>query len=458
MQLQRGLMASRLPASLRASVILTSAAVVLLIGCSVIAWKQVRTAEGWDIPLYQFYGQQIVDGRVPYRDFRVVYPPAALPAFVAASHNLGFPGTTRDPVWRGLNPAARRYARSFAIEMVAALAIAIAFTAASLRTLRASTMHVAAALGLLATSPLLLGDLIFTRFDALPAALMAVATSLLLRAHFRLAALALGLGVATKLYPALLLPLAAIYAWKRRGRREAAGLVISAVALTLAIFLPFVAIAPHGALWPMRAQFARGLQVESLASSVVVALHVLTGQLHVHGLPVSVLPAPVGWDEALSTNELVGTAAHVAGLSTGVLAGLVLLAIWIEFALKPVSDALFVRYTSAAITAQVALGRVLSPQFLIWLLPLVPLVGGRRGGKTLVLLVGALAITNVWFPHHYLTFINTERAGPTGILLLRNALLVVLLIVLLVTRRRAPTVASAGPVARGGETSPGQPD
>jgi hypothetical protein len=246
-----------------------------------------------------------------------------------------------------------------------------------------------------------------------------------------------GLGLATKLYPALLLPLAAIYAWKRRGRREAAGLVISAVALTLAIFLPFVAIAPHGAFWPMHAQFARGLQVESLASSMVVALHVLTGQLHVHGLPVSVLPASVGWDEALSTNELVGTAARVAGLSTGVL-GSCAAGIWIEFARKPVSDALFVRYTSAAITAQVALGRVLSPQFLIWLLPLVPLVGGRRGGKTLVLLVSALAITNVWFPHHYLTFINTERAGPTGILLLRNALLVLLLIVLLVTRRRAP--------------------
>jgi hypothetical protein len=424
MQLQRGLMRSRLPASLRASVILTSAAVALLIGCFAVAWKQVRTAEGWDTPLYQFYGQQMVDGQVPYRDFRVVYPPAALPAFVAASHNLGFPGTTRNPVWQhGLNPAARRFARSFAIEMLAALAIAIAFTAASLRTLRASTMHVTAALGLLAISPLLLGDLIFTRFDALPAALTAVATFLLLRAHFRLAALSLGLGVATKLYPALLVPLAATYAWKRRKRHEAAAVVISAAALTLAIFLPFVVIAPHGALWPVRAQFARGLQVESLASSVVVALHVLTG-----------LPASVGWDEALSTNDLVGTAAHVAGLATGVLAGLVLLAIWIEFARKPVSDALLVRYASAAITAQVALGRVLSPQFLVWLLPLVPLVGGRRGGKALLLLVSALVITNVWFPDHYLTFINTERAGPTGILLLRNAVLVVLLITLLVPR------------------------
>jgi hypothetical protein len=433
--LLRGLMTSRLPASLRTSVILTSAAVVLLIGCFTFTWKQVRAAKAWDTPLYQLYGQQIVDGRVPYRDFPVPYPPAALPAFVAASHNLGFAGTTTHPSWAPrLNPDARRYARSFAIEIMAALALAIAFTAASLRALQAPAMHVAAALGLLATSPLLLGDLVFTRFDVLPAALTAIAISLFLRARFRLAALSLGLGVATKLYPVLLVPLAAIFAWKRRGWREAVAVVICVAGITLAIFLPFVAIAPHAAFWPVRAQVTRGLQVESLASSVVVALHVLTGQLHLHGLPVSVLSAPISWDEALSTNNLVGTAAHVAGLATGVLAGFVLLALWIDFARKPASGALLVRYASAAITAQVAFGRVLSPQFLIWLLPLVPLVGGRPGGIALLLLVSALAVTNVWFPDHYLMFINTEHAGPTGILLLRNAVLVLLLITLLAAR------------------------
>ena len=35
-----------------------------------------------DTPLYQGYGEKIVDGQVPYRDFPVEYPPAALPVFV----------------------------------------------------------------------------------------------------------------------------------------------------------------------------------------------------------------------------------------------------------------------------------------------------------------------------------------------------------------------------------------
>src|SRR5947207_10786789 len=35
-----------------------------------------------DTPVYEKYGDAMADGKVPYRDFRVEYPPAALPAFV----------------------------------------------------------------------------------------------------------------------------------------------------------------------------------------------------------------------------------------------------------------------------------------------------------------------------------------------------------------------------------------
>src|SRR5436305_14986514 len=35
-----------------------------------------------DTPVYQRYGDAMLDGRLPYRDFRVEYPPAAFPVFL----------------------------------------------------------------------------------------------------------------------------------------------------------------------------------------------------------------------------------------------------------------------------------------------------------------------------------------------------------------------------------------
>src|SRR3989454_6758485 len=43
-----------------------------------------------DTPVYQRYGNAIADGKVPYRDFELEYPPGALPVF--ALPGLADPG------------------------------------------------------------------------------------------------------------------------------------------------------------------------------------------------------------------------------------------------------------------------------------------------------------------------------------------------------------------------------
>ena len=63
------------------------------------------------------------------------------------------------------------------------------------------------------------------------------------------------------------------------------------------------------------------------------------------------------------------------------------------------------------VAAQLALGRVLSPQFVLWLVPLVPLVAGRRGRAATALLALALVATQVWFPDLYRDYVN-ERGVP----------------------------------------------
>src|SRR5438093_8283676 len=82
---------SHAPASDRSIVAATFVAAALFIG----SWALLHVGfyedkQILDTPVYQQYGNLIADGRVPYRDFAVEYPPGALPMF--ALPGLAEPG------------------------------------------------------------------------------------------------------------------------------------------------------------------------------------------------------------------------------------------------------------------------------------------------------------------------------------------------------------------------------
>ena len=81
----------------------------------------------------------------------------------------------------------------------------------------------------------------------------------------------LGLGLAAKLWPAVLLPIGVVYLWRRRGRRAGLVLLGSFVAAAAACFLPFAVLAPDGVRAMFADQLNRPLQVESLGSAVLMA-------------------------------------------------------------------------------------------------------------------------------------------------------------------------------------------
>jgi hypothetical protein len=426
--------------------LLTAVALAVLAGTFAITWSRADDASAWDVPLYESFGDAIVDGSVPYRDLRIEYPPGALPAFVLpalASRALGPGGpSVYEP---DLNDAAWSYAFWFAALMGLLLAVTLVTTAVSLRALGAAVGRAAAALLTVGATPLLLGELALTRFDALPVALTAAATALLLVRRPRWAALALGLAVAAKLYPLLLLPLFAALAWRRHGRREAWVGVGLTVAVVAAAFLPFLALAPADTWFSVRAQTTRGLQVESLAGSVVLAVDRVAEGLGLSGIA----SVDEGGTGSVRSADVVGAAGTVVG-TLGMLASLlVIAAVWIGFARGDGSPAAFVRAAAAVVAAQLALGRVLSPQFVLWLLPFVPLVRGRRGQWALGLLVAATAATHVWFPDLYRDYVNEREPLATAFLLGRNALLLALLAVLVLPPR--------GGYALRGSRSPSSP-
>jgi hypothetical protein len=94
-----------------------------------------------------------------------------------------------------------------------------------------------------------------------------------------------------------------------------------------------------------------------------------------------------------------------------------------------------VRSAAAVLCAFVAFGKVLSPQFLLWLIPVVPLVRGRRGLWASGLLAVALVLTQVWFPSRYFRFALDFEPGLSWLVLARDLVLVAVVAVLALPRR-----------------------
>ena len=427
----------RRQATRRDLALLTVVSLALLVATSVLEWSRADDASSWDVPLYQSFGDRMEAGEVPYRDFAVESPPGALPAFVLPSLVAKDGRAAYEPT---LNEPARAYARAFAVLMTLLLAVATACTALSLAALRATIGTAAAALGLVSATPLLLGELALTRFDALPMALTAGAVAALLHGRTRLAGLVLGLAIAVKLYPLLLLPLVALAVFRRAGRREAAITVALATAVLLATFAPFVAAAPGETWFSIRAQLARGLQVESLPGSLALALDSAGDKLGLGSLGAGIDEGGTG---EVRSADVTGNLGELLGLLGGLAALVIVAWLWLgTWRHRSDSTGDLVRDLAAVVAAQLALGRVLSPQFLLWLVPLVPLVAGRRGRIATGLLALSLVLTHVWFPELYRDFVNERGALETGYLLLRNGLLLAILVVLVVSRSpNNPTAA-----------------
>lgn len=429
-------------ATRRDVLVLTAVALVVLAGSFGLRWALVEDASAWDVPLYESFGDRIADGEVPYRDLEIEYPPGTLPAFVLpalASRAFGPEGASAyEPELTG---PARSYAFWFALGMVVALGATIVATAALLGPLRASVGQAATALLAIGLVPLLLGELSFTRFDALPVALTAGAVALALRRRPTAAGVMLGLAIATKLYPLLLLPLLAVLVARRHGRASALRTTVATLATTALVFLPFLAVAPSEALFPLRAQLARGLQVESLPGSLTLALDAFLERVG----SVGIASVDEGGTGSVRSADVVGVAGSVVALACLVVGLAVMGRVWLRWTREPFPATTLVTGCATVLAAQLAFGRVLSPQFVLWALPFVPLVAGRGGRLAAGLLVGALLVTNVWFPGPYREYVNTQDPASTLLLLGRNALLVGLVAVLVVSVERRARASLTSP-------------
>lgn len=393
------------PRADRAQVALVALAGVALF---VTAWLVLHTghyddATITDTGVYREYGDRMLDGGVPYRDFELEYPPGALPVFVLPS--LG---------------SEERYDLLFDALMLLCGAAAVALVALTLAAARASPSALAVGVGLAAFAPLLLGPVPLTRYDLWPAALLTGALAALAAGRPRLGLGVLGLAVAAKLYPLVVLPLAFLHVARARGRREAlVALGVFAGVLALVVG-PFAVLGWDGLVESLTRQTDRPLQLESLGASVLLVAHRL-------GLYEAVVESSHG------SQNLAGSLPDALAVAQTVAQALAVGLVWLVFARSSRDPARLLAASAAAVTAFVAFGKVLSPQFMIWLLPLVPLVAARGAVAALVLFAAALVATQAWFPSRYWDAVALE--GVVWVVLVRDLLLVALFAAVLVTAR-----------------------
>ena len=376
---------------------------VLLVAPAVAFVALVLLTNSWalhgfalDLELYRAYGFRIADGLPSSTWLRMEYPPLSI---VPMLFPRIFFGTDEPSVaeymWRFLAVAA---------VITVGCGWAVYRAAGQSRTALASW---SAMICLSCISAAL-------RFDIWPVALTLVAF-LVARRHPGLAGVLLGLGTMLKLYPIVVI---GVLAARLLANRDGWGLVrlVAGCGMVCAVVTAWSwNIAGPDSLGFLSYQGDRGLQIESLGSSLVLAIHLLTGA---HVEPVfgfgSTQIAGPGSDllVAIST-PLLGLLVVGAGL-------LALRRFVIERAMTgSISRDSLALACAAAITAVLLGNKVLSLQYILWLAPFVPFLPVRL--RWLVLGIAGLS---TWIFEFDYAGLWAFRPWMLVALIVRNALLV----------------------------------
>jgi glycosyl transferase family 87 len=384
---------------------------LFVLACAVPDGGLFRAERYRDVHLYGIYADGFFRGNLPYRDVFVEYPPGAFVVFMPPAV---LPGGAYNAAFK----------TSMALCGVAALfAVVLALV-----TLGASRRRLYAAAVLFALSPIAVGPISLNTYDLFPAALTVGALAAVLRRRELLGFGLLGLAVTAKLYPLVLIPLAAVYVWPLAGRDRTLRALGVCAAVTLIVVLPFAILSPGGLWDSFHSQSARGLQIESLGASVLLA----ADQLGVYAATV------VHGATGAATRDLAGSLPDALATVTTLLQAVAVAVVWWLFARGSRRPEQLVLASAAAVTGFLVFNRFVSPQYVVWLIPLVLLVPGATGIAAIALVTAALLLAQVWFFHYSHLF---QLEGISWLVVTRDALLLALYL-LLVVRLKTSTPSS----------------
>ena len=331
-----------------------------------------------DVALYRGYASRVVAGEVPYRDFRVEYPALAVPFFVLP---------------RLVAAGDRAYVVGFALEMLIANALTLALLARWIDREEGSD----AVPGRLAWSTLAFATIApfaIGRFDAVPAAIGFGSACTWASGRNTLGGTLAGLGTLVKIAPGAVAVPALGWEIARTGR-PGRGSWTFGIVLVVG-WLGWSALAGGRAGESLRYHTERGLEIGSPYAAALT----LIGKMR--GSEVSVV-----YDHASMSIEAPGaeTAAALAFPIQVLALGLVGWRAWRTGGREPIRDG------AAALLAFGATGKVLSPQYLIWVLPFVAALPGPIGRRSRTIFLAAGLATMVLEPWAFRSLAALETWG-----------------------------------------------
>ena len=339
---------------------------------------------------------------IPYRDFLVEYPPGfflvTVPPALLATTPQGF------AVVFGAFMLLLLWAAALLCERLAMLA------GWRISQARLGTWILIAAVSL--------GALVTQRYDAVVAFLLCAMCWATLARRPMILGVAAGAAIAIKIVPVLVAGICGLFLLRERRSGEWWQALGMATLVAVAITAPILYVAPSGFVDMLRYHIDRPLEIGSTAAGLL-------------GLWHSVDPSAVAAGHAYGSGNVVGRISATALIITNIAAAIgiaaVYFAAWRRFGSCPTAEGRarqFLAATTAVIAVFIATGKVGSPQYLTWLLPLGVLVTllDRRLLPLATLLTTLLIAQTVYAIVPYQ--VEAFRPWASALVVARNTLLV----------------------------------
>lgn len=322
-----------------------------------------------DVHIYQRYADLMLSGEVPYRDFRVEYPPLALPFFIV-------------PAWVSGGTFAGFW-MAFGVEMLVLQGANLALMAWWVhRREGAGAMRRRLAWSTVVFLPM--AQLSVTRFDLAPAFLAFSAAMAWASGRRGLCGVLASVGVLVKIVPgAVLGPVLADEASRWRKTRLRGSLMgLGMTALGVSAWVCSVG-GPGSMRESLRYHLDRGLEVGSIGAGTLMAVG-------------TALHWPMSTEFRFTSTQVVSPGdSWVASLAFPIQAAAILVVMGM-FVVRGRRAPL--RFAGASLLAFVLFGKVLSPQYLLWVSPFALVVEGRVGLASRSLFLAAAGLTLLLYP------------------------------------------------------------